>query len=318
MTNYNQMFTIGIPTYNREKAVVPRIRHLLSQSALLEVRILMVIDGSRDGTTHALNAMAQEDRRLIVVARETNRGYCATYAELFERCPTPYLMVTTDDDDLMHDNVPSLLHFLKTQNPSFVSTIFLLDGKQYRGRIKTHPIEARQVFDCASHAPGLVYHVNDCSTAIQLLREQEALGSEAARIYPQVLVISELLANRDGAHWLSVPLVSNGAALPSGIIGSSGGTYWGVESRWRQLLDFEKFWCGRAEVATTARARKRYEEMIRVNRRRCFGLMRYAMSVEWPDAMADYDYTSRRYALRSLIRDAIGWPRKAESEDRPK
>lgn len=74
---------IIIPTYNERENIVPLIGEIFS--VIPGVRILVVDDGSPDGTAAAVRAIAAGDPRVAVLERPSKLGMGAAYRAAFRR-----------------------------------------------------------------------------------------------------------------------------------------------------------------------------------------------------------------------------------------
>ena len=94
-----------IPAYNAEKFIEASVRSILAQS-FGDLRLIVVNDGSTDGTGEVLERLSREDSRLAVLnvpnggpAEARNRGL-----EAVER-GTEYIMFSDADDELAPDTI---------------------------------------------------------------------------------------------------------------------------------------------------------------------------------------------------------------------
>ncbi len=68
------MISVIIPTYNRERTILRAVRSVLDQT-YGDIELIVVDDGSQDGTADALKAVS--DPRLRLIKTESNMGACA-------------------------------------------------------------------------------------------------------------------------------------------------------------------------------------------------------------------------------------------------
>ena len=66
--------SVIIPAYNRREAIAGAVRSVLCQS-FSDMEVLVVDDGSTDGTVEALSVV--DDPRMRLIAHPTNRGVSA-------------------------------------------------------------------------------------------------------------------------------------------------------------------------------------------------------------------------------------------------
>ena len=104
----NPRVSIIMPAYNAEHSIGTAIQSALAQTeASLEV--VVVDDGSRDGTSTAALAAAQGDRRLVLVRHERNRGVSAARNTAIELARGEWIAVLDADDTFLPMRLEMLL-----------------------------------------------------------------------------------------------------------------------------------------------------------------------------------------------------------------
>lgn len=285
------LLTIGIPTYNRSATVVSLLHQLLAEPGAELVDILVIDDGSSDGTFARLRDDPTIAARVRVLNNDVNLGYPRTYARAFAECRTEYLMLMADDDLVIAENLAALLDYLERERPAFVSPQFLKGATVYRGRSTTGPIAPGEFLACSAHAPGLVYRVEDCRDALAELASRVESEAADALVYPQVVVLVNLLIAARKCEWLALPTAREEAPLPSGLRDAGGHAYLSVESRWRQLKSFDALLEGRAEQDATGVAR----QLLDAHRARVFVSLARAVRMENPALGAAFDAGGQKY-----------------------
>lgn len=102
------MGTIGapvgvvIPTHNRREYVLQAARSVLAQRAV-DVELVVVDDGSTDGTTDALAAL--DDRRVTVLRHDVPQERSAARNAGMARTKAPWVLFLDDDDLLAPDGL---------------------------------------------------------------------------------------------------------------------------------------------------------------------------------------------------------------------
>lgn len=211
-----EILTLGIPTFNRREALVRVI-----QSAAGCAPIIVVDDGSQDGTRDAV----RELDGVRLVSHDVNQGYAVAFMTLFAECSTEYLLVSADDDFFVPDAIRDLRDFLRRTRPAFVSTTWVDGGSGTTRGNNNRRIQPAEFLKASKHAPGLTYHVPSVRAALSVLSAAVESGEDAARVYPQVVILAALLADGADCQWSEIAPVAEGLQEPSGIRTNSGDTY---------------------------------------------------------------------------------------------
>jgi glycosyltransferase involved in cell wall biosynthesis len=90
--------TVVVPTRNRVAVLAETLRSILDQRGV-DVSVVVVDEGSTDGTPSFLEQFASEDPRVTFVRHDVPRGPAAARNSGIERVTTP-LVAFCDDDDL--------------------------------------------------------------------------------------------------------------------------------------------------------------------------------------------------------------------------
>jgi glycosyltransferase involved in cell wall biosynthesis len=299
------VITVGIPTYNRRESVSRVVGSLQPLAEAGEIDLVVVDDGSSDGTCDALAGMTR------VVNHERNLGYPAAFIRLFEECRTDYLLITADDDWVDVAALAELDRFLQSETPDFVSTQWTFgDGTLFRGRHHAGAIKPREFRSAANHAPGLVYRVAACRLALDFLRERLVESSEIARVYPQIVVLTTLLACGYNCRWWHRVVVSEGDGHPSGIRGADGRPYQEAHSRLVQHASLTSH-LRQLPVGVAADVRS---ELLREHGHSLYWTVRgYVDDLE--SGLSNHlDASARRYLLRAVPRKVMAKLRSQEPD----
>ena len=118
-----------VPTYNERENILKLIDAVLAQSPILEV--LVVDDGSPDGTGALVDERAAVDSRVHVIHREKKLGLGTAYLAGFKwALARPYEFIFEMDADFSHDpqHIPQFLDSIENAD--------LVIGSRYRdGRV---------------------------------------------------------------------------------------------------------------------------------------------------------------------------------------
>ena len=107
-------FTVVIPCYNEEQAIADTIRSIRAAlSRLEEYAIIVVDDGSTDGSAAVLAGIERGDGNLRIVRHPRNRGYGAALKTGIEIAETEYLVITDADGTYPNERIPDLVEIAR-------------------------------------------------------------------------------------------------------------------------------------------------------------------------------------------------------------
>jgi len=93
-------FSVVVPTYNGTPYVEDAVRSTLEQDCEFDYEVLVVDDGSTDGTVETVRAI--DDERLRVLENETNHGIAETMNRGAKEARAP-LLAFNDHDDIWYE-----------------------------------------------------------------------------------------------------------------------------------------------------------------------------------------------------------------------
>jgi glycosyltransferase involved in cell wall biosynthesis len=285
------MLTIGIPTFGRRETVCGRVADLIAAGVPEQAEVLVIDDASGDDTHAALTRLcAGTGVRLL--RNESNLGYAGNVLRLFEECRTPYLLVASDDDAVVSESLAPLARLLEERSPAFVSTEFRFGEQVYRGRRGSGAIEPAELLAASSHAPGLVYKVEECREAVADVGTRLAEGSAAAHVYPQVMILASLLLGGARCLWWERCTVEGeeGPGETTGIKDDRGSPYFHLAPRWEQIKDLLDFLdeAGKADPGAAGAMTDKVKEGL-------FWRLRSGIEQERPDLLKAFDRSAARF-----------------------
>lgn len=124
--------SVLLAVYNAEKYVEEAVRSVLAQT-FRDFEVVIVDDGSSDGSLAILRHLAAEDARIRLVSRP-NKGLSVTAAEMVGLARGRYLALMDHDDILLPDAIAVSLAYLET-HPQCVAVGALSDFIDGEGRV---------------------------------------------------------------------------------------------------------------------------------------------------------------------------------------
>jgi glycosyltransferase involved in cell wall biosynthesis len=99
--------SILMPVYNEEDRIADAVKQALDVEYSAEIEMVIVDDGSRDGTADILRAVA--DQRLNVIVHPRNRGKGAAIRTAVEHATGDYMVILDADLEYDPQDIPKLL-----------------------------------------------------------------------------------------------------------------------------------------------------------------------------------------------------------------
>ena len=114
--------SIIIPIYNVRSYVKKTIESALNQSEP-DIEVILVDDGSTDGSGEICNAYAEMDRRVVVIHKK-NGGLSSARNAGTEVASTEYVMYLDGDDYLRQDAVERCLEMMRQYPSDFIQFLY--------------------------------------------------------------------------------------------------------------------------------------------------------------------------------------------------
>ncbi|MEZ6003685.1 MAG: glycosyltransferase family 2 protein [Planctomycetota bacterium] len=105
--------TLVVPAYNEENGIEGVVRRLLGLGWQGPFELLVVNDGSSDGTKAVLDRLRGEFRQLHVIEHERNRGYGAALRTGFEAAEHEIVVITDADGTYPEDRIGELVQLVR-------------------------------------------------------------------------------------------------------------------------------------------------------------------------------------------------------------
>lgn len=307
--------TIGIPTFNRHHAVMERIDELFADTLPPGVKVLVIDNHSTDGTFDALSAASTRVQDLRVLRNEENLGYAGNLFRLIDEAETDYLLVDSDEDQVLVEEIPRFLHFLSDNDAAFVSPQAIVFGRVYRGSEQKGKIKSSEFRSSSNYLSGITFNVH---LAREVAKSVKAVvhKNAAAFTYPQVLIAAELLCKHSGL-WYPRSLTVKQQQLTSYIVNPDGGAYYRFTGRYQQAIGFYDYLSELAvDAGLSVNQRKSVRDMLLAQQDRLLHDLRGTLKKERPEMLESFDKAARHFyslpmRIGAAFLKAIKNPRRA-------
>ena len=126
-----EMVSIIIPTYNREKEIIRAIYSILQQT-YVHYEIIVVDDGSTDNTQEAVQQIG--DNRIRYIYLEQNQGACHARNVGIQESKYEYIAFQDSDDEWMPDKLERQMHKMM-ESPADVGMVYCrMEGTSRDGK----------------------------------------------------------------------------------------------------------------------------------------------------------------------------------------
>ncbi|MFA4818131.1 MAG: glycosyltransferase [Parcubacteria group bacterium] len=109
--NYRKKITVAMPVYNGEKYLAKAIDSVLAQT-YPDFELVIVDDGSTDGSAKILEKYAAQDKRIRVLYNEKNMGIVFTRNRSFDESNSEYIAILDHDDIALPNRLKEQMDFL--------------------------------------------------------------------------------------------------------------------------------------------------------------------------------------------------------------
>lgn len=291
--------TLAVPTFNRRDAIVENTRHALQGIEGMPIEYLVIDNASDDGTYESLINEFGDNAQSTFLRNSENIGYFGNFLEILKSCRTRYILISSDEDRFLTENIQYLMNFLKEKNPLMVSSQVVLSGKKglYRGRNNISKVNYKEVYACSHYVSGIVF---DCFFLKEYLYFIEKYAkNHMVFIYPQVIFTSIAFLKGD-LYWIDVQLTKKKYDLESTIIDPDGGKYFNLESRIFQIRDYDRLL---DYMSGELGHREEVKGLKKQNMDAAFSVFRHALAFESNSDFRDsFDAAAQVFYLKKIIR----------------
>lgn len=157
--------SVLVPVYNVEKYVGDCLRSLLAQE-VEDLEVIVINDGSTDGSREVVGQIAAEDRRVRVIDKP-NSGYGASLNRGLDEARGTYVGILESDDEMVEGALPRLLRLAQQSEADVTKGDYIL----------WWPIDQKRTRQAGEVAPELCGDVVDTRTDMRIYAMRSTIWS---------------------------------------------------------------------------------------------------------------------------------------------
>lgn len=284
-----KLLTICVPTYSRRSCIEKRLHNYVALSRLKQVNILIADNFSMDGTFEYLKDAFKNIKNVSVIQHHKNIGAALSIIKFFDIVETDYLMICSDEDEVITENIRIYLEFLTTEKPHYVrGNYFKPDGSLKRrcadGMIEE--LSSKNISIYSTYLSGLIFKTKSCKRYIGPLKKKIEI-SKYTLFFPHQELLFWLWGKYDqGFYYICTPIVvkcDNVGADPISNNGKSrkGFREWeSVNLRWKTFIDKLDTL---EEITVKQSCHEKFSVIIDEHKKIIFDLLYTAIDRERPD-----------------------------------
>ena len=313
--NINPTLTIAIPTFNRIEIISQHVNYLISASVYELVQILIIDNASTDGTFERLRKIC-DDTPIRVLQNHENIGFLANFVRLFHECNTEHLIVMSDEDLIIPEQLINLAQFLQHYQPLFVSSQIYNDKgelfKEFRNLdkgariikrnhdpLKFRRISPSELYEASGYITGLVYRREE---SIRALVDIQYHLKKRGQIYPQILLTAQLVLRGPCYYWKQ-PLAKKMHFCLSTVDDDPtfGGKHNQLRARWKQHKLFVDFYIDKSQNTNDPVEKKIALQMLQAQKERLIPMIMSAVRNEFAEIEIVAGRCLRRLGIYKFI-----------------
>lgn len=124
----NKTLSVIVASYNTKDLTVAAVASILKQNLKLDYEIIVVDDGSSDGSVEALKKIARENNRLKIIVNQKNLGYVRTNNRGIKASVGKYKLLLNSDTEVKYGALEALIEFAQAHKDAGVIGAKLLNA----------------------------------------------------------------------------------------------------------------------------------------------------------------------------------------------
>ena len=207
MSEQNELISVIVPLYNAEEYLERCVDSILAQT-YENIEVILVDDGSTDGSSEICDSYAEEDERVRVLHQENGKQAAARNAGIREARGT-YITFSDSDDEMKPEKLQIMYDkMIETEADVVVCSFTYVDEKgnvlpwevpHYSGESPVDSVEARRIFLISKNIEGFFW--NKLIRA-DLLKEQEHTFDTHKEAYEDVVPAYRVLQEAEAVSFV--------------------------------------------------------------------------------------------------------------------
>jgi glycosyltransferase involved in cell wall biosynthesis len=296
--------TIGIPTYSRKEIIASVMSELIEFVDInSDFEILVIDNASSDGTFETLIEMCNKKSDVRILKNEENLGFGGNFNRLIQEAEGQYILLVSDEDELVKENIAELIEYLKEHQPAFLSAQFIRDVGYgefvYMGRGRVKKIKPTEFHSSSYYISGLIYDVSKSRNFIDNITRIQ-LENVSAFVYAHTLLSALLLITYDNSYWYNQPIVKQKYNQEPESVMSDDSKYNSVQNRWNQYHGFIDYFSNFRNNVSTNREKRMIDTLIKSHQKKLFYWLRWGISTSNPSYLTYFDRGATLFVIDQL------------------
>lgn len=267
------------------------MHNYMTLSRLEQVNILIADNFSTDGTFEYLQDCFRDVKNVSVIQNQKNIGAARNHMQFFDIVETDYLMLCSDEDEVITENIRIYLEFLASEKPHYVRGNYYKPEGSLKRRCAKGVIEhlsSKNISIYSTYLSGLIFNTNSCKEYIGLIKNKIKI-SNYTLFFPHQELLFWLWGKYDhGFYYICTPIVVKCDNVGADPISNSGKSRKGfrewesVNLRWKIFIDKLDTLEG---ISVNQSCHEKFSVIIEEHKKIIFDLLHTAIDRERPDVL---------------------------------
>ena len=269
------------------------------------VQIIYLDNNSTDGTYAAIKSTAKLHTEVNILKNQTNIGFGGSFSRLIEESKSEYIMIISDEDELVIENINSYMNWLKKRSPDLALPLrnYSLEGEaisasEFRSNSKIK-FNSYKEFNVISGFTIRKSRASEIWPSLKIRHSQNLFFE----LYPHVTLAIHILLDYDSAYRFGKLLVNKRFQEETEITVNGKDKFYFVSPRWRQYVALNEIF---EDLKSNSSSYKNLDlnlaDMQRYAMADIFDVIHKGMKLENRTLCAEFERSARRHLYRTWFK----------------